>query len=213
MAKPRNNRDDIALGAGAILRREATSRCNPVVSAQTLEALKAGDHDAFNKIFALYFSKIKYFISLLVLSNDCAEEIAQGIFCNLWEKRNKIDASKNFTSYLYLIARHAVYDFLRRKNVRDSYAVDTWEMNSELPSSEELVMAKETELLIDIVVSKMPAQRKKIFELSRYENLSTDEIAQLLGITPSAVGKQLRLALDDVRQVIMVFLLLIVSQQ
>lgn len=172
------------------------------LSKDTLNALKNGDHEAFEKIFLLYFDKIRHFINLILHSSEEAEELAQDVFCTIWEKREKIDPSKNFSTYMYVSARNAVYDYIRRRKVREDYTKITWDVNMELPEAEEKIIAGETQLLIDMVVGKMPYQRRKVFEMSRYEHLSNDRIAELLGISRNAVEKQLRLALSDIRKVI-----------
>lgn len=172
------------------------------ISKEILRALQAGDHNAFDEVFVLYFNKIKKFIYYLIRSIDEAEELSQNIFCNLWETREKIDPSKNFNAYIYVAARNAVYDYVRRKTVRDNFAKNQWDVDTELPGTDELIIAKEMQLLIDLVVSKMPSQRKRVFELSRYDNLSNDQIANQLEISRNAVEKQLRLALADIREVV-----------
>ncbi len=191
--------------------RKRKENPNPLISRDTLLALTQGDHQAFNQIYALYYEKIRLFIHLLLHSADEAQEIAQHIFCNLWEKREKIDPSRNFNAYLYLVARHAVYDFVKHKAVRNNYVSRTWEIDLESPSSEELIVAREAELLTEMVVSRMPTQRKKIFQMSRYENLDNTEIAERLNISRNAVEKQLRLALVDIRNVLTLFIILFIS--
>lgn len=169
------------------------------VTKETLLALKASDHNAFDQVFILYFNKIKLFICHLIHNADQAEEMSQNIFCNLWETREKIDPSLNFNAYIYVMARNAVYDYIRRKTVRDNFSKIHRDIES--PATDELIIAEETQLLISLVVSKMPSQRKKVFEMSRYDNLSNEQIANQLNISRNAVEKQLRLALTDIRDV------------
>lgn len=174
------------------------------VSAETLARLRAGDHSAFEEVFFAYFEKVKYFISALTKSPDVAEELAQEIFVNLWEHRDKINPDKNFNAYIYTIARNGVYNYAKSRTVRDRYVQSVSDEDSPA-DAEEIIVAKETELLIEIAVSRMPKQRRRIFELSRNNGLSNEDIARELGITRNAVDKQLRLALSDVRNVIAVF--------
>lgn len=65
--------------------------------------------------------------------------------------------------------------------------------------------AKEIELLVRLEVEKMPEQRKKIFMMSRFENLRNDEIAERLNITKKTVENHLNLALKHLRQVLSVY--------
>ena len=52
------------------------------------------------------------------------------------------------------------------------------------------------------VVSKMPTQRRRIFEMSRNQELSINEISTKLNLSPRTVERHLYLALKDIRKVI-----------
>lgn len=172
-----------------------------LVSSDTVRALVAGDHAAFEDIFVKYLGKVKHFIYLLIRSFDTAEELSQEIFVKLWQNREQLDPNKNFNAYIYTIARNTVFNYIKSKNVRDRYAKSVWEIEYS-PDAEELLAAEELELIISIAVGRMPKQRRKIFEMSRNKGMGKDEIAQELDITINAVEKQLRYALDTLRDII-----------
>lgn len=179
------------------------------VPVSTYEALKAGDHKAFEKVFMLYYEKVKYFMTVLLKSSSTAEELAQTIFANLWEHRGKIDPDKNFNAYIYTVARNSVYNYIKSKNVRDKYAESNmWDV-AESPDAEDIIIAKETQLLIDVAVERMPRQRKNIYELSQNQGLNKEEVAKQLDITKNAVDKQLRLAMQDIRNILSSMILFI----
>ena len=178
---------------------------------EILVALKSGDHKAFEVIFVTYFNKVKYFINGLVKSESDAEELAQEVFVKLWVNRESIVIEKSFSSYLYVMARNAAFNFLKSKFVRDSYLNDQLHQNNEeSATSDDVIVAKETELLLKIIVSKMPEQRRRIYEMSRNQGLKNDEIAAQLNISKKTVENQLSLALKELRQVFSSFLVLFV---
>jgi RNA polymerase sigma-70 factor, ECF subfamily len=53
----------------------------------------------------------------------------------------------------------------------------------------------------------MPVQRKTIYQLSRTQGLSNDEIASQLGIAKKTVENQLSLALQELRRIVQLFLI------
>ena len=71
------------------------------------------------------------------------------------------------------------------------------EQNNQL--IEELIDTKEKELKITRIVQEMPEQRRKIFIMSRFELISNEQIASILGISKKTVENHLNLALKQLR--------------
>lgn len=180
-----------------------------VITHSDLEALKDGDHAAFEKIYLHFFNPLRTFLYTLLRSMEQAEEVCQDTFANLWHNREEIDPGKNIKSYLYTICKRQALNLIRGRKVHDTYTQRAMH-GGEPDDSGDVVVARETELLINLMVSRMPKQRRKIFELSRYDGLSNDEISQKLGISKNAVEKQISFALKDIREILGLFLLLFI---
>ncbi|KAA6333679.1 ECF RNA polymerase sigma factor RpoE [termite gut metagenome] len=158
------------------------------------------DHDAFRFLFLKYFPKLKFFITHLVKSETIAEELSQDIFIRIWENREKLTVIQSLNSYLYRMAKNAAINYLNRKYVEENYVLNYNQYDE--PSVEETFQAKEMELLVQLVVERMPSQRKKIFEMSRVENLKNEEIAKKLNISKKTVENHLNFALKEIRKAI-----------
>ena len=177
---------------------------NNNIDIKTLEAFQDGNHKAFETVFIAYYNKTKAFIDGYIKSEPDAEELTEDLFVNLWINRHSIDTSKSFNSYLHTIARNAAINFLKHKYVSDAYLNN---LDTEYSStSEEDLIAKELEMLIDKLVGGMPEQRRMIYTLSRNEGLSNAEIAERLNTTKRNVESQLSLALKEIRKAISCFL-------
>ena len=179
---------------------------NNEIDIKTLEALRCGDHKAFESIFIAYYNRIRVFIFGYIKSESDAEELTEDLFVSLWEKKTSIDISKSFNSYLHTIARNAALNFLKHKYLHTAYVNNT-QLSEYSDTSEEDLIAKELGLQVDNIVDKMPTQRKQIYLLSRKEGLSNTEIAQKLNTTNRNVESQLSLALKEIRKVISMFFL------
>lgn len=186
---------------------QPTARKTNDIPPETLAALVRGDYEAFDTVFLKFYNPVKRFLAALTKSGDDAEELCQEIFAKLWVNRAQINPNKNFKSYLYTVARNAAMNHFRDRQVREAYAKHTGWFPEGASYTEEEIIARETQLLIDLVVSKMPKQRKKIFMLSRTEGLSNEEIARQLNITKNAVERHLTFALKDIRKVLQAFAL------
>lgn len=180
------------------------------ITKETLISLKSGNHEAFEAVFLNYFNKVKYFINGLIKSEADAEELAQEIFVKIWTNREQIDPEKSFNTYVYISARNTAFNFIKKKLVRESYAADTQYVQSEndAEDSEDVVIAKELDLLISMIVMNMPERRREIFELSRKEGLSNEEIADRLKISKKTIDNQLSLALKELKEAVRTFVML-----
>lgn len=174
------------------------------VDIKVLEALKIGDHKAFETVFIAYYNKTKDFICGYLKSESDAEELAEDLFVNLWENRKNINTTKSFGSYLHTIAHNTAINFLKHKYLHNTYLSNIQYPEHSSTSEEELI-AKELGLLIDDLVDKMPEQRKRIYILSRNKGCTNTEIAEKLNTTKRNVESQLSLALKEIRKAISSF--------
>jgi len=162
-----------------------------------LFALQRGSHHAFEKVFIFYYTKIRTFILGYVKTMADAEDLVEDIFVELWQNHESIKPEKSFDSYLFTIAKNKALNFLKRKytskNIIEMQAPPIFSH-----SPEEEYIALEKALLIEMVVEKMPAQRKKIYQL-RQQGLTNDEIAKELETTKRNVESQVSVALKEVR--------------
>lgn len=168
------------------------------INSSTIYALKQGDHSAFEKIFSFYYLKISTFIFGYVKSTSDAEEIAEDIFVELWQNHKKIIPEKSFDSYLYTIAKNKAINLLKRRHLSNSIVNSQCNENFAYSPEDEYI-ALEKALLIEMIVEKMPPQRKKIYKL-RKQGLSNNEIAKELNTSKRNVESQVSLALKTIRQ-------------
>lgn len=168
-----------------------------------IKELVLGSHDAFRCLFMNYFPKVKYFINHLTKSEIIAEELAQDVFMRIWESREQLGCVESFNSYVYRMAKNMALNYLRRKYVEESY-LEEYEGETELTIEGELY-AREIKLLEQLTVSRMPRKRKAIYEMSRKEGLTNDEIASRMGISKKTVENHLNLALKEIRKTLFLF--------
>ena len=70
---------------------------------------------------------------------------------------------------------------------------------------------KETESALQQIIGKMPPMRKLVFQLSRFEQLNYQEIAEKLKISPRTVENHIALALKMIRKSFSNFLFLLLA--
>nr|WP_297168493.1 RNA polymerase sigma-70 factor [uncultured Dysgonomonas sp.] len=175
-----------------------------------IESLQKGSHKAFETIFLKYFPKVKYYINGFVKSADVAEGLTQNVFLKIWENHESFSITsrgvKGFDSYIYTIAYRQTIDYIRSRQVRESFYNDQMALYPDLVDTEDEYIAEETMLLIEMEIENMPEKQRVIYKLSRHEGISNDKIAERLDLSKRTVENQLSLAMKRIKNVLSFFI-------
>ncbi|HLK29754.1 MAG TPA: RNA polymerase sigma-70 factor [Puia sp.] len=163
-----------------------------------LERLAAGDELALEEIYKSLWHKL-FMASYNILHNKTAcEDIVQDIFLQLWAKRTSINIKESLEAYLYSAARYQVFRYIRNHPTESHFFEDVEERIADT-SPEIMFQQKEIAKIVDDTVSRLPEKCRTIYKLSREEQLSHKEIAQLLHISTKTVENHLTIALRKLR--------------
>ena len=162
-------------------------------------AVRDGDDRAYDALFLRWYPQVRRFLLTLVKEAALADDLAQGVFMKLWLFRDRLEPSQSLKNYLMVLARNAALDFFRSKyhTLQADLATPPEETASD--RTEQKAELTEVNVRIRHAVEEMPAQRQEVFRLSRYQQLSNEEIATRLGLSVRTVEKHLQLALKDLR--------------
>lgn len=154
--------------------------------------IQKGIKTAYQELFERYAPRI-YQFSLSYLKNEQdAEGLVQEVFLKIWEKREKLDSTKNIKAFIFKIAVNSIYDLIRRRNIEHAFQDFTRaQENSHTDTTWHTVIWDEMLMSLDELVKQMPEQRRRIFLLSREKGLSNDEIARELNLSKRTVENQL----------------------
>jgi len=169
---------------------------------QYLNGLQNGDKKAFSALYMFYYPKMKFYLTRFLKDENEASDMAQDIFCKIWENREYCSNINNFNAYIYSMARNAVYNYFEHNLIKENYAskFQAGALYNDIIEGE--LYAMELGLLIDITIEKMPEQRRRIFKMSRKDGLTNEEISNQLCINKRTVENHVTLALTDLRKVI-----------
>jgi len=162
------------------------------LDAKQIEELKSGSKKAFQIVFNTYAPKIHAFALSYLKNKSEAEELLQDVFLKLWEKRDKLDSSKNIKALLFKICINLIYDHIRHRNVHDAYLSYC---SQNLPANDnetwQNIIYRDMLGLLQKIISSMPEQMQRIYRLSKEEGLSNDEISEKLSLSKRTVENQL----------------------
>jgi RNA polymerase sigma-70 factor (ECF subfamily) len=124
-----------------------------------------------------------------------AEEIVNDVFLKIWEDGDKIKIESSLKSYLYKAVINRSINVLN-KNKRNLNHAD---INAIPEEGYELRQMEENELMVKIydAIEQLPDQCRRVFEMSRFEELKQQEIADKLGISIKTVKNHITIALKQ----------------
>lgn len=173
-----------------------------------LKAFSQGDTRAFDILFLRYQPRLMIFINGFLKDEEAAKDLCQDIFLRLWQERKDCERIQSFKSYLFRMAKNAIYNSFYHSLVHNRYAQKIVREHLVVPDSNEQVFAEELQEMIDMIVAQMPDQRQRIYRMSREQGLSNDEIARKLNISKRTVENHLTTALAQLRKIKTVMVLL-----
>ena len=166
-----------------------------------LVQVSQGNEYAFRQLYDKYRNKIYSLGMHLTRSEMLSEEIVQDVFMKIWEKRDQLEGINYFNSWFRTVTRNTCSNYLRslamEKIVMNRYALQN---NSETPSPENDVIAKEYQQIIEAAIRQLPPQQKKVYLLSRQGGKKQAEIAHELNISIYTVKEYMKLAQRSIRQ-------------
>ena len=175
---------------------------------QLIEAFLAGDDAAFEELVKRYLKTVYNFLYRLTGGDMAAlDDLTQVTFIKAWKNIRRFDREKNFKTWIFTIAKNTAYDYFKKKKTVPFSLFEDGEGNSRLENISEdkllpdeiLDKAQSVEAL-DEKLKKIP-DRYRIILLMRYkDDLSLQEIAEILDLPYNTVKSQHQRALAKLRQ-------------
>lgn len=165
-----------------------------------IELIKNGNESAFDKVYLKYFKNLHTYAQNFTKDNDTAEEIIQNVFCRIWEKRHQLKTDGYLKSFLYRAVHNECINFLKHETVRSSFNVyHTNQMKHTESDLSTEILASELEKQMHSAINELPDQCRLIFQMSRFEQLKYQQIAEQLHISIKTVENQMGKALKILR--------------
>jgi RNA polymerase sigma factor, sigma-70 family len=166
-------------------------------------ALSQGDRTAWEELYLHLGDPVVDFLNRILRSYDDAFDIGQEVFIALWQNHGRIDPEKNIKGYLYTMAKTFAFDHIRKKKKQGI----TGSLSDMEPAEfdfapDDIMEADEVRILIGIALESMPAQRKRIFEMYRFDGLSFEEIAAKTNLNKRTVENHIYNATKELKELL-----------
>jgi len=173
---------------------------NSLNDIELTELLKSDDQPAFTELYNRYKDLLYIYACKITMDNDIAKDMVQELFVKVWDKRQQLNYTTSFSSYLYTAVRYKFFELLDKQKVSESYIQS---IQHYLDAGEHLtdnyIREKELAFVIEREISNLPEKMREVFLLSRKQNLHNKEIAVKLNISEKTVKNQLSTALKTLK--------------
>lgn len=172
-----------------------------------------GDHVAFRELLERHQNAVIGTVAKMLGNASESEDIAQQVFLRIWRNAKRYRPEAKFTTYLYTITRNLIFNETRRKSRKKEVSSDEREEYSNLtveasphrqPDSE--ILQAELQQKVDEAIASLPESQRMAVVLRRYEQLSYEEIADVLNLSVSAVKSLLFRARTSLREILAEYL-------
>ena len=163
-----------------------------------------GDTKAFEVIVRNY-NKFGYAVAFRILCNEeDAKDVVQECFIKIWKHLNEYDKKIKFTTWMYKIVVNLCFDKLksqkRRRNIFKNLDEDSVINVPGGIDLEKELTNKELAAMIKHFASGLSEKQKTVFILRDMEDLSIEEVSEIMNISSGSVKTNLFYARQSIRK-------------
>jgi RNA polymerase sigma-70 factor (ECF subfamily) len=172
-----------------------------------MQLVAGGDTAAFEQLIERHQTLVAGTVARMLGSNSDVEDIAQQVFIRVWKSAGRYVARAKFTTWLLKITRNLVFNEMRRAKRHPHLPVQIDPEAEEMPLKDEATATPDATLLqvelqaeIEKAIMLLPDTQRMALVLRRYEELSYEEIADVLDLSVPAVKSLLFRARTELRE-------------
>jgi RNA polymerase sigma-70 factor (ECF subfamily) len=171
-----------------------------------MRLVSRGDTSAFEELIERHRALVAGTVARMLSSNSDVEDIAQQVFIRVWKSARRYVPRAKFTTWLLKITRNLVFNELRRTKRHAHVPLQSEPGAEDPPVKDEMNLAPDASLLeselqrtIEEAILQLPETQRMALVLRRYEQLSYDQIAEVLDLSVPAVKSVLFRARSELR--------------
>ena len=175
---------------------------------ELVDLLRQHDEVAFSILYERYWILLFRHANHMLKDESLAQDVLQEVFISLWSNASFLKPQTNLTAYLYKATRNRVLNILAQDKLRDEHLQHfLLFMEQKVIIPDEKLREKELMSILETELKDLPDKMREVFELSRIEQLSHQEIAEKLNITKHTVKSQINNVLKRLRNRLKILLL------
>ncbi|WGQ10134.1 sigma-70 family RNA polymerase sigma factor [Pedobacter gandavensis] len=169
------------------------------------QSFKAGNADAFEYLYRNYASGLYNYGSKFSTDKDLIKECIQDLFVGIWTRRASLGNPEHLKNYLYKSFRHLIFKKAFRLQNFETYdeTNDNYAFQVSLNVEEAMIDGEHrvnVSAQLNLAMAKLTARQREAVFLRFYEQLSYEEIAEVMDISVKASYKIMARALGFMKE-------------
>lgn len=187
--------------------------------AKLMLRVRDDDAEAYQLLMLTYQPRLQRVLRQLVSSETLAEDLVQDVFLRVWRARKTYQPTAKFSTWIFHIANNVASNAIRDRGRKREYQAASGSTDSQhaMPL-EEMAMASTGQIpvrrldkaeraeIVQVAVQALNPRQRTALLLSKFENLSYQEIADTMGLSVQAVKSLLSRARVNLRSLLQPYL-------
>lgn len=166
---------------------------------ELLGQVAEGNEKAFHILFDEYKDRFYSVVLKMTRSDDIAQEMVQDLFLKIWKNRASLVDITNPDSYFFTVLYRQVFSHYKKLALERKLLRLIAESPAFQNITDETLLARESERLINEAIARLPQQQQLVFRLSKQDGLTRDQVAEKLKISSNTVRNHMADAIKSIR--------------
>ena len=173
--------------------------------------VREGDRDAFEALVEKYKQPVMNLVYRTLPDATEAEDLAQHVFLQVYKSAHRYEVSAKFSTWIFTIARNLCLNEIRRRSRHPADSLDEPSSeNEDQPmrqiedartfSPPDALLQDELERMVEMALAQLPEKQRTALLLCRQQELSYEEMADVLGCSLSATKSLIHRARETLKQ-------------
>ncbi|WP_176885144.1 RNA polymerase sigma factor [Dyadobacter soli] len=162
----------------------------------------SGDTEAFEQLVSCIYPSLFHYGTKFSRDKEMVKDCIQDVFVKVWESRANLNGSIPPVPYLFASLRRRIHRQTEHQAAREQAGTEAELFEAVFSIEQDLIRSEASQELGDrfaALLNQLPARQKEIVLLKYFENLSREEIASIMQITPQSVSNTLQKSLNWLR--------------
>ena len=173
--------------------------------------VKQGDMDAFTQLVDKYKQPVMNVVYRMLRDATEAEDLAQNVFVQVHRSAHRYQVASKFSTWLFTITRNLCLNEIRRRSRHPADSIDVPHPEQEnqpyhqfedtkTSSPPDKLLQGELQEKIEVALGQLPENQRLAIALCRQDELSYEEIAEVLGCSVSATKSLIHRGRETLKQ-------------